>query len=370
MKVCVIGFGNIGAAIASQSLKIGRAVDVVSSKLEQVQYPLIAIDSTTKQTLNGQIDHITSDLESAVADATLVFITHPAFLISETLNNLKECLADNATVIILPASGGKVYALANMHDWHNNVIFLERVPMIARLSDLHHVSYAMKSEVRYFQKVYNSDNILNPEKLLPNINFSALSSMVELELITSNAILHPARLYDLFVDNGDFTQPPLFYQEWSDRASELLVTLDQEVTAIRNSFPPSTIHESESILTHYGVISSQQLTRKLRSIDSFKGIEAPVQKNPMTHLFEADYSSRYFTEDIPYGLLDFKALATILQIETPTMDKILIWAQKKLNKKYLTSLGKPGVDFLDSGVPQRFGITTKQQLFEFFSIAI
>lgn len=368
MKVCVMGFGNIGAAIASQSLKMNRTVNIFTSKIEQRNYPLTAIGATTKQNRSSQINNVTGDLKSAVADAKLVFITYPSFMISKTFKQLQGCLAPDATVVVLPASGGKVYALANMREWHNNVIFLERVPMISRLSSLHQVAYSMKTEVRYYQVLYNPASVFQPENILSEIKFSSLSNMVELELITSNAILHPARLYDLFVDNEEFTQPPLFYQDWTDRASELLVNLDAEVTLIRKSFPSSTVCEAEDILSHYGVTNFRQLTTKLRSIDSFRGIEAPVNKNLLTNLYTPDYSSRYFTEDIPYGLLDFKALAEILGVQTPVMNQLILWAQKKLGKDYLLSSGRPGPDFLEGGVPQRFGIKNKRQLFSFFSI--
>ena len=55
-----------------------------------------------------------------------------------------------------------------------------------------------------------------------------------------------------------------------------------------------------TILDYYESSDAASLTRKLRSIQAFKGILAPMKA--VEGGFVPDFSSRYFTEDFPYGL--------------------------------------------------------------------
>ena len=53
------------------------------------------------------------------------------------------------------------------------------------------------------------------------------------------------------------------------------------------------------------------------------------------HSFVPDFAHRYLTEDVPYGLVVIRGIAEIVQVDTPTIDKLLLWAQEKLGKEYL-----------------------------------
>ena len=57
-----------------------------------------------------------------------------------------------------------------------------------------------------------------------------------------------------------------------------------------------------------------------------------------------------------------RGIAEICGVETPTMDKVLLWAQPKIEKEYLVDGKIQGKDIANSGCPQRFGITTPEQL--------
>ena len=46
------------------------------------------------------------------------------------------------------------------------------------------------------------------------------------------------------------------------------------------------------------------------------------------------------------------------------MDKVLLWAQPKIEKEYLVDGKIQGKDVKNSGCPQRFGITTPEALIE------
>ena len=50
-------------------------------------------------------------------------------------------------------------------------------------------------------------------------------------------------------------------------------------------------------------------------------------------IFKVDASVRYFTEDIPYGLLLIKAFAELTETPTPAIDDVINWAQNIMGKR-------------------------------------
>ena len=82
-----------------------------------------------------------------------------------------------------------------------------------------------------------------------------------------------------------------------------------------------------TILDYYESTDATSLTRKLRSIQAFKGILAPMKA--VEGGFVPDFSSRYFIEDFPYGLRIIQQQARKHQIPVPTIDRVMGWGIKK-----------------------------------------
>ena len=72
--------------------------------------------------------------------------------------------------------------------------------------------------------------------------------------------------------------------------------------------------------------------------------------------FAIDYSNRYFTEDIPYGLLIIKSLGLLLEVPTPTIDQVIYWTQEHMGKCYLVEGQLTGKDIKESGVVSNYQI--------------
>lgn len=69
--------------------------------------------------------------------------------------------------------------------------------------------------------------------------------------------------------------------------------------------------------------------------------------------------SRLFWEDIPYGLCVLKSVAKMLDVPTPTMDKMIRWHQQFMGKTYLTSDGILNPDLVKKTV--RFKVFMKPE---------
>ena len=101
----------------------------------------------------------------------------------------------------------------------------------------------------------------------------------------------------------------------------------QRVQEMNKAFVPlDTVTVMDTVLDYYDSTDALSLTRKLRSIEAFKGIKAPMQK--VEGGYVPDFHSRYFTEDFPYGLAIIRQLCRDHHISTPVIDKVFQWGQQ------------------------------------------
>lgn len=78
--------------------------------------------------------------------------------------------------------------------------------------------------------------------------------------------------------------------------------------------------------------------------------------------FQPDVKGRLFWEDMPSGLCVLKGIAEMLQIPTPTMDKMIIWHQKFMGVEFIKDgrLNPETIKLTNS--PLRYGVSTLEQL--------
>lgn len=94
---------------------------------------------------------------------------------------------------------------------------------------------------------------------------------------------------------------------------------------------------------------------------AYQGLKHPVKKTE-DGKFLPDFSYRYMTEDIPFGLVVIRGIAEIMGIETPNIDKVLTWSQQQMGKEYLVDKKLQGKDISTSRAPQSYGFTTIESI--------
>lgn len=78
--------------------------------------------------------------------------------------------------------------------------------------------------------------------------------------------------------------------------------------------------------------------------------------------FLPNFKYRYMTEDISFGLAVVKGIADIVGVDTPSIDKVLYWAQGILNKEYVVNGKLVGNDVGETRAPQRYGLITLKDI--------
>ena len=94
---------------------------------------------------------------------------------------------------------------------------------------------------------------------------------------------------------------------------------------------------------------------------AYQGLKHPVKKSD-DGKYLPDFTYRYMTEDIPQGLVVIRGIAEIVGVETPNIDKVLLWSQEKMGKEYLVNSKIQGKDVEKSRAPQRYGFTTLESI--------
>ena len=203
------------------------------------------------------------------------------------------------------------------------------------------------------------DAVCNTVSDICHVKCMKAANYLTITLTPSNPVLHTSRVYDLFHSASLDTRFPKnieFYSEWTDHASEVMLGIDSELQKMCKVLTEIDMRGVVSLKTHYESPTVSDLTRKIRSIPSFKGIYAPLIPT-QSNEFGIDKNSRFFTEDFPYGLCIIKGFCEICGISTPYIDKVLQWYQEFMGVKYYTKDGFTGKDLINTA-PQNFGIVS------------
>ena len=81
-----------------------------------------------------------------------------------------------------------------------------------------------------------------------------------------------------------------------------------------------------TILDYYESTNATSLTQKLHDIKAFQGILSPMRE--VEDGWIPDFSSRYFTEDFPYGMRFIVETAHKQDVKIPTINKVYQWGLK------------------------------------------
>ena len=189
------------------------------------------------------------------------------------------------------------------------------------------------------------------------------SGFLGVTLMNINALWHPTLMYHRWKDwNGEetFTEAPLLYEECSDETGESLTAISAEVAAIcdelRTAYPGVLLDDlssarscAEWFVRSYGDepgLDKQSVATMMRTNPAYRGL-----RHPMKHRIKydesgsavpeanapliPDFSHRYLTEDVPFGLVVLRGVAELTGVPTPTIDKIVLWAQDASGVRYL-----------------------------------
>ena len=351
--VCIIGGGSQGHIAAGViSSNENFQVNILTRK-PNLWKKLIEVVDLEGNKYKGAIHSISAIPEKVIPQSDIILICLPGYALKEVLHQIKEAIGDDTLIGCMFAGTGFFLMAKEILGSNASLFGFQRVPFTGRVKE-----YGSNATLKGYKKslkvaTYNiekRDWLAETLQAMFNTPVSLLNHFLEATLSNSNPILHPSRMYILYNswEEGMFYQKvPYFYNtDWDDESSELWLACDVELQKIIRNLP-IPINGVPSLLEYYECGDAKELTQKISSIKPFKEVRPPMIQSKEG--FIPNVSHRYFTEDVAYGLVLIKSIALVVGVEIPTIDKILKWGQKMMNKEYLVENKLTGKDIHDSG---------------------
>ena len=337
LDICVCGGGSLGTVIAGVLSSEGRNVDILTGHPGRWAND-ISITDPDGRIYQGRINVITDNPADCIPNAGIILLCVPGFLIKTELERIAPYVGPGTFVGSVFSSTGFFFEAFDILDEDIPLWGFQRVPYIARVTD-----YGRSANLLGYKSAYSiaveraSDSDKEQFRLWVQEAFGRpthlLANYLEASLTNSNPLLHTSRLYSMF---RDWTPGTLydanvhFYADWTDEASELLIAMDRELFDLIDVLPVSKSF-LPTILDYYESTDARSLSEKLKSIESFKNIMAPMKE--IGGRWVPDFSSRYFTEDFAVGLKYIRTLAHSRKVPVPAIDKVYEWGIDIINRQ-------------------------------------
>lgn len=328
-KICIIGGGNVGTLLAAEFAKKEFDTWIYTSNPQKWNDEITVYDNNEQKIFSVKGIHISNDLALSVNNAFQIWIVLPSFMFNSISRELDNIVTSNQTIVCVPGSGGAEFAFKNLIDKGCVLCGLQRVHSIARLKEYGKSVYVLgrKPSVQIGtipalkakeEATVISDLLDMPCEIMPNY--------LTITLTPSNPILHTTRLFSMFKDYHTdvfFDHNILFYEEWTNDSSVIMIKCDEELQELCRSFKELNLSGVKPLTVHYESDTPEKMTNKISHIPAFKGLTSPMIETENGWI--PDFSSRYFTADFSFGLKVLIDIARVMKIKTPTMTMVWNW---------------------------------------------
>ena len=333
MRICICGGGNLGHVCAGFLANRGHQVSILTTKPERWSQTIVVV--APDGSFKGKLAQVSSHPDEVIPQAEIVLVCLPGFAIHDELTKIKPYLSKNCLVGTVVSSTGFFFEAFEVLPADIALFGFQRVPFISRI-----IEYGQKAELKGYkeslhvaiEQTENKESVRVVLEQLFEKPVTLAGSFYEVSLSNSNPILHPSRLYTMWKDWQPgivYPRNPQFYAEWTLEASTLLLQMDDEFQSLlkklglkEGCIPP--------ILDYYESTDADSLTQKFRSIKAFQNISSPMKA--VEGGFIPDFSSRYFTEDFPYGMRFIVETAQKHHVSIPTTENIYQWGLSKIGE--------------------------------------
>lgn len=323
MKVCVIGSGNGGLAIAFDYAIHGH--DVFLTDFEEFSQNIKDLNQegglTSEGELEGKVNlaYAGTDIGHAITGADLIIACGPAYSTARMAEAAKPYLTPGQPVLVSPSScaGAIVFKQVlgvSLQDPSYPVAETSTLPYAVRVVGPAkiHVYLKLKGGLRMAALPASSIGIF--ESLVSPV-YHAMESVTNIwqsSLGNANPVIHPAvtlvNAARIEQTGGDL----FFYEDGvTDVAGNLIKALDEERIAIGEALGV-TVEPDPVVGVSQGYMTEANYTTGYREAPGFLGIRA-----------QSSLENRYFTEDVGYGLVFLTSLARMLEVEVPVMNSVI-----------------------------------------------
>lgn len=397
LTTCIVGGGSSAHVLVPFLAEAGHRVNLLTRRPEEwheVIYCEIT-DSKTgtiTRTHAGSITSKSSNPADVIPDADIIILCMPVHQYRPALDRIAPFLNKEKEIFVgtIYGQGGfnwMVHSIERKYELTQLVTFaIGQIPWICRQlvygqscanfggKQVNTVAVSPADKFHQLESILLNDLSFRPMNVG---KFEQACSFLSITLSVDNQIIHPGRCYGLYsVSGGEWASDdkvPMFYRDFDGESAENIRRIDEEYTliktAIRKKFPNLSFKYMLSYMdleklnhrsNHDGILSTFVDSSQLAAITT-PTVVGPGGKRLLNK------NCRFFTDDIPYGLLIAKWMAVKLNVETPFIDGVIMWAQTMRGESFLSPGGVINMDYClsseyKSGIPESYGYSNLEEL--------
>lgn len=388
-KITIVGGGSSAHTVAPLLANLGFRVTILTSKpalwKKTLKVEFQSENGDVKKIVEGNIHLATNDEKIALKDAEIILLCMPVSQYFKVLLRIGEHIPKDKEVWI-----GSIYGQCGVNWMYNEIkekFSLDKlvyfsyglIPWICRTKEYGSVgiTYGAKSIniVSVFPKYkFNKLNSDLFEKIsLEGEGISKTyqaNNFLSLTLSVDNQIIHTSRMYGLYLKNKQgwktLEEVPYFYKEFDESSANILKMLDADYEKIRQKIKELNPTESFEHMLNYLDLerftnnsSNENIKESFVQSKTLGLIKTPVMKEGERYVL--DKNSRFFTDDIFYGIAIVKWLADKYKIDVPMINELLNWSQNYLDLDLLKN-DVLNTEYEYNGI--KVGIPTKYETYK------
>jgi len=385
VTVLVCGGGNAAQVVTGLLAVRYRTIAVSFYADEAAKWKAALGDDQFELTVAGaHVDKILSkpaDITndpSVAKDADVIILAVPSFAHGEYFEKFAPHMKPGTIVGVMPArSGGDILFANKLGDKAKDMIFVgfETLPWACRFSEWGKKATILGTKGNILAAVTPRSKTAKAIGTLQGL-LGAFPLVIEtpsnlaISLRNPGQVVHPGVMYGRWGpeswDGKAKDSKPLFYQGVDDFTEKVLTGMTDELQAVCRKMetivPGLDLKDACTLKQWYIDCYDGQMTDTstlkgcMNTNKAYDGLTHPCTE--VDGKFMPDLKYRYTAEDVPTGLCFSKGLAELCEIPTPTMDKVIMWAQSCLGKEFMVDGKMSGKDIGQTRAPQATGVKT------------
>lgn len=331
MKICVVGAGNGGQAIAAYLAMHGHDVALFNRSRKRISGIFYARKIRIEGESSGvaTLSYVGTNIEKAIEGRKLIMVVVPAFAHASVAKRIAPYLEDGQVIVLNPGRTGGALEFRRVLDEMNvkkDVVIAEAQTFVfaSRITGPGTVKiFKIKNAVPVAALPASKNDLLfeTLPKVLPE--FVVSPNVLYTSFNNIGAVFHPGALLMnagwVESRHGNFQ----FYLEGiSPSVARVLEKIDEERCQIARALGAEPMTAVEWIDFAYDV-QGIDLYDAIHNNEGYQGIAAPVS-----------LSNRYILEDVPMSLVPISSFGKYLGIPTPAIDSIVNIANFALRRNF------------------------------------
>ncbi|XP_032221956.1 tauropine dehydrogenase [Nematostella vectensis] len=338
------------------------------------------------EVFQGKPHVVTKNAAEAIPGCDMIVFVLPAFAFSEYLHAMKEHLQPGMSLVAAPGQAGFEFeARSILGDKYKDctVASFESLPWACRASEFGR-QVDLLGEKETIIGAVEEGLVPAKKKPIESLQYCigpkpkliiGSNSLVAISLMSVNAYIHPPIFYGSWKnwDQKPLKEKPLFYHGLSEESAKIMDKVSDEVVeigkAIQRQCPNANMASVKTLYDYYMRVWSAEIEDPtniytvMKTMIPYKTLYHPMKE--VEGGFVPDFSNRYVTEDIPFGLVVLRGIGEVAGVKTPMMDECLAWFEKETGKKYIVDGKCEGKDISSTRAPQRYGFKTIDDMLGF-----